>query len=174
MSKRPYFREYGATTACVIRMVQGSVNCGQRPDDSIRNLYYGDSWFASLKTAKCCSEICESEFIGIVKTAHRGFPKLTWKARCKLGHRVHTSFCKILRIAGSIMQLATSTVVGKLFVSLLQKKQDTHFQENHMLPNGLTQTIQFVFVQLIALTLFLTFSNIPIKLTNTITPASRS
>ena len=75
MSSRPYYREWGTTTACVIRMALGTKNCGQRPDDSIRDLYYGDSWFASLKTAKCCSEICESEFIGIVKTAHRGFPK---------------------------------------------------------------------------------------------------
>ena len=75
MSKRQWFREYGATTACVIRMVQGTVNCGQRPDDTKRDLYYGDSWFASLKTAMCCSELCKSEFIGIVKTAHRGYPK---------------------------------------------------------------------------------------------------
>ena len=75
MSKLPYFREYGATAACVIRMALGSKSCGQRPDDSIRDLFYGDSWFASFKAAKSCSEICNTEFIGIVKTAHRGFPK---------------------------------------------------------------------------------------------------
>ena len=45
------------------------------PDPLIRNLFYGDSWFASLKTAIQVTEELDAEFLGPVKTSHRQFPK---------------------------------------------------------------------------------------------------
>ena len=81
MRTKPYFESYGATAACVIRLARGTKNCGQRQsghhqDHHVRNLFYGDSWFASLKAAVGCVVEAGSEFLGIVKTAHRGFPKI--------------------------------------------------------------------------------------------------
>ena len=83
MKDRPYFRHYGATTSCSVRMALATLNCGQRPDPNIRNLFYGDSWFASFKTAEAISDICDAEFVGIVKTAHRGYPKAYLEAKMK-------------------------------------------------------------------------------------------
>lgn len=75
MMQKAHYNKYGTTTACTVRLVQGSLNCGQKPSGNIRNLYYGDSWFASLKTAIAISEEVDAEFIGVVKNAHAGFPR---------------------------------------------------------------------------------------------------
>jgi hypothetical protein len=75
MKDGPYFRHYGATASCSIRMALATANCGQRQDANIRQLFYGDSWFASFKTAEAITDICDAEFVGIVKTAHKGYPK---------------------------------------------------------------------------------------------------
>ena len=83
MKQRQFFRRYGATTSCSVRMALATKNCGQREDPNIRDLFYGDSWFASFKTAKAISEECDSEFVGIVKTAHKGYPKAYIEAKMK-------------------------------------------------------------------------------------------
>ena len=75
MKDKKYFRPYGATAACVLRLAEATKNCGQRENTNITNLYYGDSWFAGLKTAVAVKELHNSEFIGIVKTSHKKFPK---------------------------------------------------------------------------------------------------
>ena len=75
MKDKKYFRPYGATAACVLRLAEATKNCGQRENTNITNLFYGDSWFAGLKTAVAVKELHNSEFIGIVKTSHKQFPK---------------------------------------------------------------------------------------------------
>ena len=75
MKEKKYFRPYGATVACVLRMVEATKDCGQKGNSQITNLFYGDSWFAGLKTAVAVKELHQSEFVGIVKTSHRQFPK---------------------------------------------------------------------------------------------------
>ena len=75
MKTKSFFSTYGSTTACVMRLGKGTKDCGQRHDPNVRNLFYGDSWFASLKTAVACTEELDSEFLGPIKTAHRQFPK---------------------------------------------------------------------------------------------------
>ena len=75
MTHKPYFVANGATCSCVLRLGKGTKNNGQVPDALIRNLYYGDSWFAFLKTAVAVTEELDSEFLGPVKTAHKQFPK---------------------------------------------------------------------------------------------------
>ena len=75
MKQKAFFNTYGATSACVLRLGKGTKDLGQLHDVSIRNLYYGDSWFASLKTAVAVYEEIDSEFLGPVKTSHKQFPK---------------------------------------------------------------------------------------------------
>ena len=75
MTHKPFFNTYGATTSCVLRLAQATKDSGQKHDPIVRNLFYGDSWFASLKTARALSEELDAEFVGPVKNSHRGFPK---------------------------------------------------------------------------------------------------
>ena len=75
MRNKSFFSTYGATSSCVLRLVQGTKDNGQKPDPVVRNLFYGDSWFASLKTAVAVTEEFDSEFLGPVKTSHKHFPK---------------------------------------------------------------------------------------------------
>jgi hypothetical protein len=75
MKDKKYFQPYGATVACVLRLAEATKNCGQRENSNVANLFYGDSWFAGLKTAVAVKELHQSEFVGIVKTSHRKFPK---------------------------------------------------------------------------------------------------
>ena len=81
-------------------MALTTVNCDQRPDPNIRNLFYGDSWFARFKTAEDITDICNAEFVAIVKIAHKGFPKayleskmMTWPP----GSNLVMECCKNLR-----------------------------------------------------------------------------
>ena len=75
MKNKTHFSTHGATCSCVMRLAKGTKDCGQKHDAHIKNLFYGDSWFASLKTAVAVSEDVGGEFLGPVKTSHRQFPK---------------------------------------------------------------------------------------------------
>lgn len=67
--------EHGGTAACSLRLVKGSKNSGQiNVNEFKRNIFLGDSWFASTKTAQLIYKEGH-EFIGIIKTAHAGYPK---------------------------------------------------------------------------------------------------
>ena len=83
MKDRPYFRQYGATASCSVRMALATAHCGQREDTNIRQLFYGDSWFASFRTAAAITEECDAEFVGIIKTAHKGYPKAYIESKMK-------------------------------------------------------------------------------------------
>eukprot|EP00978_Attheya_sp_CCMP212_P038794 scaffold195902_cov98-Attheya_sp.AAC.1 len=75
--------------ACTLRLEKGSLHCGQRfdaldyeaadglpPDlNDDGDLFYGDSWFASVETATHTKLKFNSEFVGPVKTAHSRFPR---------------------------------------------------------------------------------------------------
>ena len=75
MKHKSYFLPYGTTTACVLRLVEGTRDNGQQPDPELRNLFLGDSWFASLKTAVAVFEEMDSEFVGPIKNGHKHFPR---------------------------------------------------------------------------------------------------
>jgi Transposase IS4 len=74
MKLKKYFSDYGATTACTLRLVDLSAHCGQVDKDSGGELFFADSWFASVKTARQC-KAKGHDFIGPVKTSHRLYPK---------------------------------------------------------------------------------------------------
>lgn len=75
MKNKQHYSTYGATCACVLRLAAGTKDGGQKPDPLIRNLFYGDSWFASFKTAVAVTEELNCEFLGPIKTNHAKFPK---------------------------------------------------------------------------------------------------
>lgn len=75
MPKRSrYFTTLGATASCTKRLVEDTANCGQKQDVHRITLVLGDSWFASVKTAKEVAGLGH-EWIGPVKTARKLFPK---------------------------------------------------------------------------------------------------
>ena len=76
--KDPKFAEYGdvfgGTVACSKRMSKNTTRTINDIDDNgVKNLWLGDSWFASVKTTIQLAPY--GNFIGIVKTAHSFFPK---------------------------------------------------------------------------------------------------
>ena len=75
MKRKEYYSTYGVTTACVLRMAQATKACGNKPDPMVTNLFYGDSWFSSLKTAVAVKKELNSEYIGVIKTSHKHYPK---------------------------------------------------------------------------------------------------
>ena len=68
MNDAAYKTELGATAACTKRLAEATSN-GEC------DTFYGDSWFASAKTANEIKKLGH-HFVGIVKTAHRNFPKV--------------------------------------------------------------------------------------------------
>jgi hypothetical protein len=66
MREKKWHREYGATTACTLRLVE-MLGIGGRA-----HVIVGDSWFASLKTAVALRER-GMFFIGQVKVSVLGF-----------------------------------------------------------------------------------------------------
>ena len=71
MKDTRYQKKYGATTACTVRMGGSVVSANPSHKDTL----YGDSWFASCKTAEAVHDELGCHFVGHVKTAHRRFPK---------------------------------------------------------------------------------------------------
>lgn len=80
MKKLPYYNELGATAACSLQMAEATKYSAQEKFQSNsktttpREIYYGNSWFASVKLAEklACKNL---EFGGIVKTNSSCFPK---------------------------------------------------------------------------------------------------
>jgi hypothetical protein len=60
--------QLGATAACTKRLAEATSN-GEC------DTFYGDSWFASAKTANESKKLGH-HFVGIVKIAHRNFPRV--------------------------------------------------------------------------------------------------
>lgn len=73
MHQQPLWNLYGTTTACTARLTE-------KEDTDRVTTVFGDSWFASVKTARTLMKRREGKegktfFTGIVKTAHADFPK---------------------------------------------------------------------------------------------------
>ena len=75
MRNKPFLNSYGATCACKLRLAKGTLGTGQKGDPLTRNLFFGDSWFASLKTAVVVYDEINADFSGPIKTAHAKCPK---------------------------------------------------------------------------------------------------
>ena len=73
MLNKPFFETYSATSSCVLRLGEGTKDCGQKPDPNIGIVFYGDSWFEWTSVA--VREHLDSAFLGPVKTSHGQFPK---------------------------------------------------------------------------------------------------
>jgi hypothetical protein len=77
-----FFRELGATASCTVRAATYMANAGQAESDHQPNLFLGDSWFASVKTASEIKKLGH-EFCGPVKTSHSLFPKTELEEKLK-------------------------------------------------------------------------------------------
>jgi Transposase IS4 len=71
MREAQFWKEYGCTTACALRLLQGSEGIGQKT--AMKEKFIADSWFASVKLAERVAELGH-EFTGPVKTNTSGFP----------------------------------------------------------------------------------------------------
>ena len=67
-----FANQFGGTVACSKRLAKETVR-NNNNNNNIKNLWMGDSWFGSVKTAVQVAEY--GNFIGIVKTAHSFYPK---------------------------------------------------------------------------------------------------
>ena len=76
MKTKSYFDSYGVSTACTLRMAKQTKNNGNKPDPSITNLFYGDSWFSSVKTALAIKKELQCEYVGVIKNGHRDYPRV--------------------------------------------------------------------------------------------------
>ena len=85
MLESKFQKEFGATSACTLRLVQGTKNTGQsiRHSNNVRQIYLGDSWFSGCKTARLVAEYEGVEWIGPVKTNKAGFPMSTLENKMK-------------------------------------------------------------------------------------------
>jgi hypothetical protein len=72
MADSRHQREYGATAACTLRLGEGVVSADSAHCDTM----YGDSWFASCRTALAVKKELNCHFVGHVKQYHKRFPKL--------------------------------------------------------------------------------------------------
>ena len=75
MRNKSFFATHGITTACVLRMAKATKHNGNRQDPTVTNLFYGDSWFSSLKTAVAVKKELQCEYIGVIKNAHKQYPR---------------------------------------------------------------------------------------------------
>ena len=74
MRTKPFQKELGGTTACAVRMAQGT--CQTSIDQRVE-VVSGDSWFGSVKSIVNIQKHCihQKESFFSVKTAHSLFPK---------------------------------------------------------------------------------------------------
>ena len=76
MLESEFEKEFGETTACMLRLVQGTKNSGQRlrHAEIVKEIYLGDWWFSGFKTAQLVDEYEGVKWIGPSKTNKTGFP----------------------------------------------------------------------------------------------------
>lgn len=81
MRAAEFSQEFGGTTACVLRLCK-SIGPRQLENTELSDFpfakrirVFGDSWFASVKTAVALWKLYGILFVGVVKTAHAKYPK---------------------------------------------------------------------------------------------------
>lgn len=81
MAPKPFNHELGATAGCTFRLAKAIQYAGETAEraqaESSKKplIYYGDSWFGSLKFARKLKETLGHESICAIKTSHAGLPK---------------------------------------------------------------------------------------------------
>ena len=87
MQSEKYACNHKATTACVLRMAEGTARDHNTNIDKVDvgippQTYLGDSWFSSVETALEMA-LRGYHYIGVIKTAHSGYPKLFLEEKMK-------------------------------------------------------------------------------------------
>ena len=74
MARQKWCRQFGATTACTVRLLDALHLSELHQDPPPARCVFADSWFASVSTVLALREHLGLHFTGPVKTAHRNFP----------------------------------------------------------------------------------------------------
>jgi len=107
MRQADYSAELGGTAGCVVRLVEQS-KCENGDTDEAapqRELYLGDSWFASVACTVELWRHYKVRFLGPVKTNHGRFPKEFIETTMKIGQPARTSYWKALSVRALISYL---------------------------------------------------------------------
>ena len=72
MARKKWCRQYKATTACTVRLLD-KMRPRERTVEGTKHCVYADSWFASVETALAVRKELGYEFTGPIKTAHKYF-----------------------------------------------------------------------------------------------------
>lgn len=84
MRKMRWSKSHGGTAGCTMRLVDQSQYCGwmgemedrvKARETEKREIYFGDSWFTSIKAILGIWEEFGHEYFGALKTNHSGTPK---------------------------------------------------------------------------------------------------
>jgi hypothetical protein len=84
MRKMWWSASHGGTAGCTMRLTDQSQYCGYQggmedrmraKDFRKRELFFGDSWFTSIRAVKGTKEEFGQEYFGALKTNHSGTPK---------------------------------------------------------------------------------------------------
>ena len=73
MARKKWCRQYKATTACTVRLLD-KMQVKEYPNSQLKRCVFADSWFASVETALAVRKELGLEFTGPIKTAHKYFP----------------------------------------------------------------------------------------------------
>jgi hypothetical protein len=76
MARQKYVGEYQATSPCTVRML-AALSLGENslaPNNKLQRIIFGDSWFASLETLTALRDKLGLHFLGVIKTAYKGYP----------------------------------------------------------------------------------------------------
>jgi hypothetical protein len=74
MARKKWCRQYGATTACTVRLLDTLQLSELHEVPSLARCVFADNWFASVTTILALREHLGLHFIGPVKTAHKKIP----------------------------------------------------------------------------------------------------
>ncbi len=73
MQRKKWCRQYKATTACTVRLLD-KMAMKEKQNENKKLCVFADSWFASVETALAVRKELLLEFTGPIKTAHKHFP----------------------------------------------------------------------------------------------------
>jgi hypothetical protein len=74
MARKKWCRQYGATTACTVRLLDAMHLSEEHEVPPLARCVFADSWFASVSTALALRQHLGIHLTGSIKTAHKNFP----------------------------------------------------------------------------------------------------
>ncbi len=118
MARKKWCRQYKATTACTVRLLDNMQVRATNIEEKKRCVF-ADSWFASVETALAVRTELVYDFTGPIKTAHKYFPlEHIWRTLSEMKRGEHIVFkCNMKRkICG---RLGGMTIITRRTLQLM-------------------------------------------------------